>query len=136
MLTGKTVCNINCFFIYISLRFLCVRNQAKYHSFHSTAINNIIETQQPPSTDDILGLCSGQFATPQNNKPNRMFDFSSINDTQNSDDVLGLCSGVFSTLPPHKPAYDSSDDDDMPKLSRKRICSKAPPITNRYCSLY
>lgn len=65
-----------------------------------------------------------------------MFDFSSINDTQNSDDVLGLCSGVFSTLPPHKPTYDSSDDDDMPKLSRKRICSKAPPITNRYCSLY
>ena len=66
-----------------------------------------------------------------------MFNFSSINDTQNSDDVLGLCSGVFSTLPSNKPVYDSSDDDDdvMPKLSRKRIRSKAPPITNRYCPL-
>ena len=135
---GKIACKILVFFICIYLRFLCIRsNSAKYNSSRSTAIENIIETQQPSSSDDILGLCSGQFITPQDNKTNRMFDFSSINDTQNSDDVIGLCSGVFSSLPPHKPAYDSSDDDDdvMPKLSRKRIRSKASPINNRYCPL-
>ena len=124
------------------VRFLSIRNQAKVESSFS-AIKQLadINSNPPPTTSQLLALCSGTFQpTKKQQKPgNFLLMDSTLNSDINTTDLLGLCSGVFptatntdQTLSRHRTvSSDSEVEDSMPRIKRKKIL-KLKKVTNRF----
>lgn len=70
-------------------------------------LSTIFETQKTvaESTDELMGLCSGNFDSTQINvdKPDTCQLYETVPTTQSNDlELMGLCSGVFQTQIPDK----------------------------------